>query len=87
MAVPIIDLANFSDHREEITEQLLDAALNTGFFYLKNHSVSLTAISDMFKAAQNFFNLPDEVKGTYDFEKQRNAGWEKLAQARGISFS
>ncbi len=81
MTVPIIDLANFSDHKETITKQLLEAARETGFFYLKNHSVRLADATRMFKAAQKFFDLPDDVKSSYAFERQRNAGWEKLAQA------
>ena len=85
MEVPIIDLAEFSDRQEEIKQELLDAALNTGFFYLKNHSICLADINKMFSAAHKFFNLPDDAKGSYAFEKERNAGWEKLAQACELS--
>lgn len=79
--VPVIDLACLSDRRQEVAQQLLQAAVDTGFFYLKNHSIPLEEIQAMFAASASFFSLPDSVKDKYAFENNRNAGWEKLAQA------
>ncbi|KAK9865829.1 hypothetical protein WJX84_009561 [Apatococcus fuscideae] len=80
--VPIIDLSNFPERKQEVTQQLLSAALDTGFFYLQHHSISLATVDEMFDASSKFFSLSDSVKARYAFEKQRNAGWEKLAQMR-----
>lgn len=85
-AAPVIDLKCISDHQQEVAQQLLEAAVDTGFFYLKNHSINLEEIQAMFTASASFFALPDSVKATYAFEKHRNAGWEKLAQARPQSY-
>jgi len=46
----------------KVSEEIGNACLNYGFFYIKNHGVAANLISDMFKMCTNFFNEPEEEK-------------------------
>jgi len=78
--VPIIDLSDFERRRAEITEQLWRAAVDVGFFQLKNHGVPLEQVTQAFAMSERFFVLPPSVKAQYPLA--RNAGWESLSQVR-----
>ena len=78
--VVIVDFADFEHRKEDITAAVLHAAENEGVFYVKNHGIPQHLIDDMFAHAAAFFDLPDERKAKYRFDKPRNAGWEKMAQ-------
>jgi isopenicillin N synthase-like dioxygenase len=79
-AVPVIDLSDFDARREQIADQLWDAAVEVGFFQLANHGVPLAQVREAFAMSERFFALPREVKARYPLA--RNAGWESLAQVR-----
>ena len=80
--VRVIDLADFDQRRSEIADQLWDAAVDVGFFQLKNHGIALADINQAFAMTQRFFSLPDEVKARHPLKKGLNAGWESRAQVR-----
>ena len=80
--VRVIDLADFDDRRAEIADQLWDAAVDVGFFQLKNHGIAPATITQAFALTERFFALPDEVKARHPLKKQLNAGWESRAQVR-----
>lgn len=78
--VRVIDLADFESRRDEIAEQLWNAAVDVGFFQLARHGVPLEQVREAFAMSERFFALPDAVKARWPLS--RNAGWESRAQVR-----
>lgn len=78
--VPLIDLSDFESRKEEISELLWDAAVNVGFFQLKNHGIPDEKIDRIFELSEEFFRLSKEAKAKYPL--RRNEGWESLSQVR-----
>ena len=62
--IPNLDLAPlFADDlaaRDELEQQIRDACLNSGFFYVHNSCVDNNVIRDALVAAQAFFQSPDD---------------------------
>lgn len=81
-AIPIIDLSDFENRREAITDQLWHAATEIGFFQLTNHGISSPDIEAAFAESERFFNLPNAIKTQYLRPKGVNAGWESRSQIR-----
>ncbi|KAJ5206544.1 hypothetical protein N7491_002840 [Penicillium cf. griseofulvum] len=79
--IPRISLHDFEDRIDEITDQLIEAAENVGFFTLIDHGISNEDIESMFALSKTFFDLPDEVKATIPWNPN-NVGWEKNSQLR-----
>jgi isopenicillin N synthase-like dioxygenase len=73
---PIIDLDPLLQKQgiEGVAKQLMVAALNTGFFYIKNHGIDQLLIDNAFKASQSFFNLTVEEKQLVSINQQQR-GW------------
>jgi isopenicillin N synthase-like dioxygenase len=74
--IPIIDLEPLIQRQEleSVAEQLMSAALNTGFFYIKNHGIDESLIDKAFKASQLFFNFPIAIKQLVAVNQQQR-GW------------
>jgi isopenicillin N synthase-like dioxygenase len=73
--VPIIDLrpdATSDEDRLAIAEQIRDACLRVGFFYVKNHRIPDSTISRVFEETKRFFSLPLEEKMKIDVHKSSN---------------
>ncbi|KAM5540878.1 hypothetical protein V8D89_005522 [Ganoderma adspersum] len=74
--IPIINLANARSHdpsvRKALAEEIRDACINVGFFYVKNHGISEVAISGALNAAKQFFALPSSTKMELDIHKSSN---------------
>lgn len=81
-AIPMIDLDNFEQRREEITEQLWHAATQVGFFQLTNHGIALRDIEKAFQVSEAFFSLPNQEKQQFPLKEGLNAGWEFKQQVR-----
>lgn len=77
-----IDLSDFDRRRDQIADQLWDAAVDIGFFQVTNHGIDLAEVRRAFVMAERFFALPEEVKARHPLKKALNAGWESLAQVR-----
>lgn len=75
-----IDLSNFATRKNDIAEQLWEAAVEIGFFRVSHHGIPLADIRQAFSMTEAFFDLPDEVKRQYPLAG--NAGWESKAQVR-----
>ncbi|KAH8887597.1 2OG-Fe(II) oxygenase [Thozetella sp. PMI_491] len=64
--LPIIDVSNiFSsslDERQVVAKQLREACTNTGFFYIKNHGVSVEILNAAYAASLEFFRQPADIK-------------------------
>lgn len=59
--IPVIDL-DPARAPEAIAAEIRTAAVDTGFFYVKNHGVVQTTVDDAFDACVRFFDLPLEAK-------------------------
>lgn len=75
--VRCIDLSNFATRKNDIAEQLWEAAVEIGFFQVSHHGIPLADIRQAFSMTEAFFDLPDEVKRQYPLAG--NAGWESSA--------
>lgn len=63
--IPVIDLNPIHgdlEARKALAGQIREAAMNTGFFYVKNHGVSDAAINGALNSAKSFFRQPFEKK-------------------------
>ncbi|KAI4661856.1 uncharacterized protein J4E78_004646 [Alternaria triticimaculans] len=80
--VPTISLRDFDARIDVITQELVDAAENHGFFCIVDHGITRDAVDGIFNQSARFFNQPDPVKSQVPFSPQHNAGWEKNAQIR-----
>ncbi len=78
--IPIIDLTEFEQRRDEITEALWTAGVETGFFQLENHGIPLAEIEEAFSLSERLFAMPELEKSRFPLEN--NAGWESKAQIR-----
>lgn len=81
MSVPTISLHDFAARRAEITEELMRASTEVGFFTLSNHGIPQEDVDAMFALSERFFALSDEVKAKTPLNG-KNAGWEKNTQVR-----
>lgn len=81
-SIPTISLRDFPDRVDEITQQLVDAAENDGFFCVVDHEIPAETVAQMFEQSARFFNQSDEVKEKVPFSPKHNAGWEKNKQVR-----
>ncbi|TNY17060.1 hypothetical protein DMC30DRAFT_420155 [Rhodotorula diobovata] len=81
VGVPQISLRDFESRREEIKQQLMDAASDVGFFTLVDHPIPLERVDAAFQLADRFFSLPDDVKMKTPMNG-KNMGYEKNAQIR-----
>ena len=73
--IPVIDLSDFEHRREEITDQLWQAATDVGFFQLSNHGLELDLVKHAFGLSERFFALPESSKQEFPLKKGLNAGW------------
>lgn len=83
LEIPRISLHEFAVRREEIKQQLYDAATSVGFFVLCDQvSPSVADIEKAFLTSQSYFDQPQEVKNKLPFQKLLNCGYEYKAQVR-----
>ena len=80
--IPMIDLSDFENRRQEIIDQLWQAATEVGFFQLVNHGLLNEAVHQAFELSEAFFSLPQEAKAAFPLKKGLNAGWEFMSQVR-----
>jgi isopenicillin N synthase-like dioxygenase len=80
--IRVVDLTDFEARRAEITEELWQAATETGFFQLAGHGMTRAETDAAFAAAEAYFALPESVKSAHALKKGLNAGWEYRSQVR-----
>jgi isopenicillin N synthase-like dioxygenase len=80
--IPLIDLSDFDNRKQEIADQLWKASVEIGFFQVYNHGIAQADIDLAFDTAWRLFALPQEIKAKYPMAKGVNAGWEFKAQVR-----
>jgi isopenicillin N synthase-like dioxygenase len=73
MAIPSVDLADFlsgdSVRKRNFVNQLGSTYEEVGFVAVKNHGISESLISYLYKYTQQFFSLPLEKKREYEIPK------------------
>lgn len=80
--IPVVSLRDFAERREEITDELWNAAADVGFFQLADHGIDGDVVDAVFGAARDFFALPVASKATVPWKRELNSGWESKAQVR-----
>ncbi|KAJ7727383.1 hypothetical protein B0H16DRAFT_1590848 [Mycena metata] len=74
--IPVIDFTDAASKnpakRRVLADQIRDACVNVGFFYLKNHPIPESTIAGAISAANDFFALPESVKMALDIHKSAN---------------
>lgn len=82
-SLPIISLKDFELRKQEIADELWQAATEIGFFQLCDHGLTKEDIDGAFAAAESFFSLDESIKSKYPLKGGGlNAGWESKAQVR-----
>jgi isopenicillin N synthase-like dioxygenase len=75
-AIPVIDFSAMRSAdlaaRQLIAQQLCEACIRVGFFYIKNHGVPQEAIDGVFSQTKRFFSLPLEEKMRIHISKSPN---------------
>ncbi|PPQ65889.1 hypothetical protein CVT26_000909 [Gymnopilus dilepis] len=74
--VPVIDLQNISStdpiRRRKLADEIRDACIRVGFFYVKNHGIPEDVINAVLEEAKSFFALPLEKKMEIEHRKTPN---------------
>jgi isopenicillin N synthase-like dioxygenase len=68
-SIPVLNLRDFhasGDRHTNFIIQLGQALEKTGFFAITHHGVDSTLIQEAYQAAEQFFQLPESVKQTYE---------------------
>lgn len=68
--IPSLDLSKFvrgnEKQRQDFSTALGEAYERIGFVAIKNHGLSDALTEKLYKAVQDFFNLPDDIKKKYE---------------------
>ncbi|KAI0683098.1 Clavaminate synthase-like protein [Earliella scabrosa] len=74
--IPIINLADARNPdpavRRALADEIRNACINVGFFYVMNHGIPEETISATVDAAKRFFALPPDTKMAMDIHKSAN---------------
>ncbi|KAF8645250.1 hypothetical protein AX16_008075 [Volvariella volvacea WC 439] len=74
--IPVINfeaaLSSDPAARRALADQIADACINVGFFYLKNHTIPEDVISRTVEYAKRFFDWPEARKMELDIHKSAN---------------
>src|SRR5579872_1331529 len=80
--IPVIDFAPFladsSEGKRRVAQEIRAACEGTGFFYLDNHGVPRAEIDGLFAASRRFFALPLEERMKVALTIAKNRGYQPL---------
>jgi len=77
--IPIIDMSTST--KEDVSEQMWNAARTVGFFTIINHGIEVNDIDSIFELSKEFFDQSPDNKKQYPFDVDRNSGYEYMTQA------
>ncbi|XP_045195399.2 uncharacterized protein LOC123550945 [Mercenaria mercenaria] len=88
VSAPVLDFEQISLHREandigddvlaDIGREMKRALQNFGFFYGKNHGISMESISSLMASAADFFEEPEECKIRHLKGEKGEFGWVRM---------
>ncbi|PFH54008.1 hypothetical protein AMATHDRAFT_793 [Amanita thiersii Skay4041] len=89
-SIPVIDLVDIrssdTNTRQVLANQVRDACINVGFFYVKNHGIPEDVISNALEMSKRFFDLPLESKMKIENKTTANfKGYAPLLSANNDS--
>ncbi len=67
--IPVISVADFGTRKDIIAQEIHDACITYGFFYIKDHNVSQEIIASLKTLSAQFFSLPEEEKKQISMDK------------------
>ena len=74
--IPLIDIAGLDSadaaRRDQVVEDLREAAAHVGFFYVSGHGIAPALFDDLRHAAEDFFALPMDDKLAVHIRNSRN---------------
>jgi len=78
--IPVIDigamLGDDDEAKQAAADKVREAAINVGFFYVKNHGIPAEVIEQACATADRFYALPEDIKCRYDVMKtKRHKGY------------
>mmetsp|Transcript_38423 Transcript_38423/g.69256 ORF Transcript_38423/g.69256 Transcript_38423/m.69256 type:complete len:344 (-) Transcript_38423:101-1132(-) len=76
--IPIIDM---KAAKEDVAEQMWNAARTVGFFTIVNHGIAERDIDSIFQSSKEFFDQSPSEKRQFPFDRDRNSGYEYMTQA------
>lgn len=83
--IPVIDVAPLIEGapggREKVAEEILVAAQNVGFFYIRNHGIAADVIASAMDASKEFYARPLEEKMTVRIN-ERHRGFLRVGEAK-----
>jgi isopenicillin N synthase-like dioxygenase len=82
MSIPVIDISDFQNRKNEIAFQLEKACTEFGFFYISNHSISPELINKLKTLSSVFFSLPEQEKAEIAMSKGGHA-WRGFFPVNG----
>ncbi|RKF13734.1 isopenicillin N synthase family oxygenase [Alginatibacterium sediminis] len=80
--IPVIDVSDFEQRRQQISDELWKAATEVGFFQLSHHSIPLELVKNAFEQSRAFFGQDPLAKQALSLLAGENAGWEYKKQVR-----
>ena len=82
MEIPVVDISQLITNKEKIAKDIREACSQTGFFYIKNHSVSEQLQNSLAAISTAFFSLPLSVKNEISMKKAGKA-WRGYFPVKG----
>ncbi len=85
--IPVIDVGPLfhedAKNAEAVADEIRQAAVETGFFYVENHNITQDLMDATFLAAKYFFNLPEDKKMAIRVtEASAHRGYMPFAQTK-----
>ncbi|KAF9019957.1 Clavaminate synthase-like protein [Hymenopellis radicata] len=75
-AIPVIDLSTIhssdATSRKLLANQLRDACINVGFFYVRNHGIPEQVVSSFISESKEYFSMPLDYKMQLENKKTPN---------------
>ncbi|KZP13918.1 Clavaminate synthase-like protein [Athelia psychrophila] len=74
--IPVIDLKDIGNKdqatRQRLVQEVRDACMQVGFFYVKNHGISDEVVQAAYLASKELFALPEDIKMEIEYKKTPN---------------
>ncbi len=87
-SLPVLDFSRAEhDNRAEFLEELRDVSRELGFFYIRNHGIAESLITEVRTLARRFFELPEQDKLAIEMANSRHfRGYTRagLEHTRGL---